>query len=49
MTFVSMIGDVISGLTPVWTFITGNPLLLAMVASPVVIGFIAAFIAIFRR
>lgn len=41
--------DIISLLTTAITFVTSNPWLMILVAAPVVLGIIAALLAIFRH
>jgi len=49
MTLGQMITDVVGALGTVWTFITGNWLLMALVGLPFVIGAIGALMAVFRN
>lgn len=47
-TLSSAVADIVGVLTSLWTFISGNWLLVAMAASPLVIWLISALMGAFR-
>lgn len=48
VTLSSAVADIVGVLTSLWTFISGNWLLVAMAASPLVIWLISALMGAFR-
>lgn len=49
ITIGSIVTDIVGALSSLWTFMTGNPLLLTMIAAPVVLGLLYGFMSVFRK